>query len=257
MPNSLMSIHDRAFEGLMNVSVLSIRNCNLFLPPALHLISRTLKSVQMASNHIEEIPDDYFRGCKHLETIGISNSKLQQVPNLNDTHGTLKYLYLFNNNITYIRQLYGVSFPGLNVLDLARNKIMSVEVHSMILPVIWYVSFDGNRLAALPDLTQSGWGKDLSETKNLSISIGTGNPWHCSAEMLWVVDMTCKATNISNQLHCIIIENLDIMICSTPTNLAGKPITEVGKLNNMFPWCMRCSCRFEFVISMRICWVMY
>ena len=173
------------------ISELVISKCQLFSPPDLRLISRTLKYFQISPKNVKYIPNDYFHDCNHLEIIGISNSKLQRVPNLNDTHRTRKRLHLSHNNISDICQLYGVLFPELNYLDLLNNKILAIETHLMMLPVISYVSLEGNCLVSVPDLTQSGWGTNLSEKKTVSIYMGYGNPWHCSADMLWVVDMIC------------------------------------------------------------------
>ena len=226
-----MRIHDRAFEGLKNISNLIISESNLFSPPVLQLISGSLKLIQMSAKNIENIPNDYFNGCTHLETIGIINSNIQRVPNLNDTHSTLKQLHLFNNNITDIRQLYGLLFPALMYLDLSDNKILDVDAHLMTFPVISFISLNANCLDVLPDLTQSGWGKDLSEKKTVTVSIANGNPWHCSADMLRVIDMTCTPTCTTKHPHRIEIGDLDKMICHTPTSMAGKAINEVGKLN--------------------------
>ena len=176
----------------------------------------------MSSKYMEEVPKDYFYGCGDLERIGMTNSNLHQVPNLNDTHSSLKYLHLSNNSITDIRHLHDVMFPELIYLDLSLHKIMAVEAHLIILPVISYVSLLNNRLVVLSDLTLSGWGKNLSEKKTVGIDIGKGNPWHCSAEMLWVTDITCTASCTNKQPHRIEIPDLDKMIVIHQAIWLGK-----------------------------------
>ena len=184
----------------------------------------------MSENNIEGIPNDYFVGCKKLKRVGMINSQILRVPYINGTHTVLEYLDLYNNNITDISQLYGLSFFKLKSLNLARNKIIVFEAHQMILPVIWNVELVENRLTAVPDLTQIGWGEGLPDDKTVRISLGLGNPWHCSAVMLWVVNMTCTVHCVSKQRHRIEISNVAEMICHTPTNMAGKSITELGKV---------------------------
>ena len=181
------------------------------------------------TNNIEVIPNDYFFGCKHLRRVTIIASQIRRVPNMNDTHTVLEFLNFSDNNITDISQLYGVPFIKLKSLDLARNKIMVVEANLMILPIIYYVELVENRLIVIPDLTQSEWGEGLADNKTVRIRLGNGNPWHCSADMLWVVDMICTVNCASKKMHRIEISDVAEMICHTPTNMARSSITEVGK----------------------------
>ena len=184
----------------------------------------------MSENNIEEISNDYFFGCKHLRRVSIIASQIRRVPTMNDTHTVLEFLIFSDNIIPDINQLYGVPFIKLKSLDLARNKIMVVEANLMIIPAIYYVELVENRLIVIPDLTQSGWGDALPDNRTVKIRLGNGNPWHCSADMLWVVDMICTVNCASKQRHRIEISDVAKMIWHTPTNMAGRSITEVGKL---------------------------
>ena len=228
--HNLTYIDDRAFDGLKNVTVLLIEQSALLHPPSLRLLSRSLTTLHMSQNrNIEDIPNDYFFGCKHLRRVGIMYSQIRRVPNMNDIHTTLEYLSLFNNNITDIRQLYGVSFIKLKSLDLAHNKIIVVEAHLIILPVIYNIELVENHLIVVPDLTQIGWGEDLPDSTTVRITLGHGNPWHCSADMLWVVDFNCMANCASKQRQRIEISDVAEIICHTPAKMEGKSITDVGK----------------------------
>ena len=182
------------------------------------------------TNNIEDIPNDYLFCCKHLRRVTIIASQIRRVPNMNDTHTVLQFPNFSDNNITDISQLYGVPFIKLKSLDLARNKIMVVEANLMILRIIYYVELVKNRLIVIPDLTQRGWGEGLPGNRTVRIRLGNGNPWHCSAHMLWVVDMICTVNCASKQRHRIEISDVAEMICHTPTNMARRSITEVGKL---------------------------
>ena len=214
--------------GLRNLRILSISSFELRVPPSLKSICGTLTRLILRRCDISKIPNSYFDNCKVLEDVTISRSKITGLPRMNAIHGQLKFLNLEANEIVDIRHLYSGIFPKLRRLELQRNRIISIEAHLLVLPVVENVTLTRNRLVEMPDLTQSTWGNELPENKYVNVRIGDGNPWHCSARMLWVIDFNFLV-NTTDQQHRFKVVDLERMVCQTPADMTGKIISDVGK----------------------------
>ena len=226
----LRHIHDNAFKGLRNLKVLSITKSDLIAPPSLNFISHTLTQLTLSDNNISEIPNEYLDDCRDLETIIVSLSKIAGLCRMNSINDQLRDLDLSANEIVDIRHLYGVVFLKLRVLQLDRNQITSIEAHFLVLPVAEYITLTENRLSEMPDLIQSTWGNELPKNRHVIVEISHGNPWHCSARMLWVIDLNSPVDSEATKLkHRVKIIDLERMVCHTPADVDWEIITDVSK----------------------------
>lgn len=128
--NQLTGVHPEAFRNCSSLQDLNLNGNELRTVPLALKDMRLLRTVDLGENQIVSLDEPGFRGMSNL-------------------YG----LRLIGNNIENITKNVFKDLPGLQILNLARNKIAYVETGSFeITPSIQAIRLDGNYLTEIDNL---------------------------------------------------------------------------------------------------------
>lgn len=140
--NDISGINDDAFEGLTNLEHLDLTDSLETLSPNLLTKLLKLRSLNLASNHLHEVPCDaipenmvaLFLSGNEIHELNFENCKFQS---------NLKYLTLYRNGIESIDESTFDAFPNLEYIDLGHNKFERFSnVHIKNLPHLKRIYFE-------------------------------------------------------------------------------------------------------------------
>ncbi|KAL4557917.1 hypothetical protein LXL04_036111 [Taraxacum kok-saghyz] len=164
--NTLSSQIPESFANFQNLTVLSLRACNLSgpLPKKIFQGSRNLASLNLYQNNLTGgIPS--FQGVNSLQFLDLSyNSLTGDFPESLLTLPSIEYVYLSNNRLS--GQISGkgivVSSYKIRNLDLSRNKFEGpIPEFIFKLPVLSTLMLSENNFNGVVDLETFGKFKEL------------------------------------------------------------------------------------------------
>ena len=191
--NNIFKIHDKAFNGLNTLGNLDISINQLTSAPSLIDLRATLEVLNLSRNRIISIGDSYFYLCIKISEIYLDLNRILVLPNIQAISKGIVSFSLEGNNISLVNPMYGIYFPRLRMLHLARNQIESYCFPPRhFAPRLSIVFLDNNKLSGIhfPSV------KSHSTQTKIFLQ---GNPWHCNSNLGWTEQ--CELQQKTNVLY--------------------------------------------------------
>ena len=188
--NPITTVSPCSFQGLHQLEQLIIKAGMLTVPPSISAVCTTLQTLSFMQNHITYISDEYQR-CDRLDSVNFACNRLEYFPNISYMSDTIGYLDFSYNMIGETGSLLDSTFPKLSVLKLQHNRMEHFERHHNRMPELELLDISHNHLFHLPNLF-SLITAPMITTDNMYLSVEMAyNPWHCSAEYQWILELLC------------------------------------------------------------------
>ncbi|KAI3353376.1 hypothetical protein L3Q82_019909, partial [Scortum barcoo] len=148
--NNIADIRESLLDGLVNLKVLKVQHNNLARlwksanvgGPVLYLKgAQGLKTLQMDSNGLDEIPAGALRGLTDLRELSLANNLLNNLKDsVFDDLNSLRALYLQKNLITTVRpEVFKTPMSNLSLLVMGKNPF-DCTCES----ILWFVTWLNN-----------------------------------------------------------------------------------------------------------------
>ena len=156
------------------------------------------------------IESSHFNGFK-LDNIRVEKAGLSNISWLVSLRKSVSSVSVQHNYVATLASIYGIGFEKLENLNLAHNFITVVDIMSLMMPVLFSLRIDSNKISHL-DLS-----KCTLEGKRILICL-LDNPLNCSAHWQWLYDSVAVDENqLHSSLMCgqreISVSNIEEMMC--------------------------------------------
>lgn len=157
--NNIANIRESMLEGLVNLKVLMLQHNNLARlwksanpgGPVLFLKgAQNLKTLQMDSNGLDEIPEGALRGLSNLSELSLTNNLLNSLKDtVFDDLTSLRVLRLQKNLITTVKpEVFKIPMSNLSLLVMDKNPF-DCTCES----ILWFVTWlNKTNVTTVPDL---------------------------------------------------------------------------------------------------------
>lgn len=116
-----------------------------------------LECLELAKNHVKQIPSRLFVGAPNLQEIDLSENRIDVIEDYAfDRLTHLEFLFLQSNGLTVLRRHTFSGAENLRGLQLEDNEIETIEVGAFDLPLLKSLFLGHNKLTALADSTFAG-----------------------------------------------------------------------------------------------------
>ena len=172
-------------------------------------VLRLSNSMTFRGNHARG-----FYYLRRIEHVSLSHNGLKSLPlGLNHIASSVKTLDFSYNAMKSIASMEGVNFVRLQILNLERNKLTSLD-----------------------ELIQYSWGSSLPKHKYLGIYLAS-NPWHCNGSLIWLQSslykMRFQIIYAKPSLKAY-IANVQMMVCKSPDTRHGTPVVPRNITENIY-----------------------
>ena len=205
------------------------------------LVSETLLNLDLSNCSLNRINPTFFTDIKALSSVDLSGNPLGSIPSgVFDPLTSLQYLRLNRCNLTFIASDAFVQLENLKVLELAHNRLVSLEWVKIFggLRRLEFLDLRRSRISNLPDdiFQNNTWMRSLilaeNELSGLDVATTLGqNLKHLdfldlsNCNLLLSEDAFSAATN----LRTLILS--DNSMSASDLAVALKPLTNLQKLS--------------------------
>ena len=230
-----LEIHPETFEGLLSLKAHGITYCDLQNMPPLNHISHSLETFDLSWNNIFDQQVILNHEYSHLSLLSLRGNRLTSVPYVKEVATNLQTLDLSDNSIKSLDNLYDVQFYKLSTLDLSSNLLRHISFSGLDMPKLDALYLQHNFLVSMEPVDEILNGFSAS-CYQLFVSI-RHNPWHCNESLSWLYnsehyEQAHKGFSILYlSPSCkVCLPDIHSLLCHTPAEFRGKPITSLGKL---------------------------
>lgn len=173
-----IEVLDVSFTGLASLKGISMHNK-----------LRTLLTLNVSHNSLQELHENTFTNFKLLEKIDMSYNELEEL----------------SDNVF-------VSLENLKFLDLSNNRLHTLP---NVLPMTEWFDVSGNQVISLSE----SYSTVLYPQ---TVFLLGGNPFHCTCDLLWLKEFLATRMYLLKFVHHFDRKKF-IPTCASPAELAGKP----------------------------------
>ena len=189
--------------------------------PSISSVKNTILQLDLSWNKLSHISDTYFHFCEEIRMIFLDGNQLVQIPKIEYIAKTIEFLLLNSNKISKIIPIYGIRFPRLHTLYLAKNKIRSFCFPpDNFAPKVEMANLKSNYLQVI-------YFSDAHSPTNHEVNTYLNdNPWHCNGSLGWT--QQCIQETHLNTMTCWEWLTVQGMICASPPGAQGLTPKEAG-----------------------------
>ena len=145
---------------------------------------KTLTSLSLLDNKIDNLPADYFLQSGALTTVDLDGNALMSLPDM--SHTAIRQLSLRGNRFQNLDFLMVKKLENLETLDIRGNQMDSVDLLELVTwaPRLSFVDVAFNNLTTLENVS-GAFCDDVIPFFNGTIVDATSNPYHCGENLLW------------------------------------------------------------------------
>ncbi|XP_031825889.2 toll-like receptor Tollo [Nomia melanderi] len=145
--NKLRTVHRHVFDNLTDLQDLSLRGNNLTEVPYAVRALRSLKTLDLGSNHVSRIENDSFAGLSELYGLRLVDNKLENVTReAFAALPSLQVLNLANNYIRHVEQSAFAGNPALRAIRLDGNQLTEIRGAFTSLSSLVWLNVSDNKL---------------------------------------------------------------------------------------------------------------
>lgn len=162
------------FESFPQLKRIRIASAIASLSPTTFNSANHLERIELAKNHVKEIPSRLFVGAPNLLEIDLSENRIDNIEDYAfDRLTQLEFLFLQSNGLRVLRRHTFSGAANLRGLQLEDNEIEAIEHGSFDLPLLKSLFLGHNKLSSLADSTFAGapqlYGVDFKSNRLTSI----------------------------------------------------------------------------------------